>query len=224
MKKLSSVIILSVLCFAGCGEKPGDGGGGDNVTVFSTMTEITEYLAAAEGGASPGNPVPLAVDIDASKWLELTTLIGTGSKYVDLDLTRCRNVPAVFPKDEDRHSYTYNWWYKDPADGGANCFLPKVVSVSMPAGITTLNDGVFLQCYDLRRVTLHGGLESVRFEAFHVCTNLETVTFRAATPPVIDEIFRDNNPGLKIKVPKNSVNAYKTAPGWGRYADRISAI
>jgi hypothetical protein len=219
MKKLLLIVSLSVLCFAGCGEKPGDGGG-DNVTVYSTMAEITEYLAAAEGGASPNNPVPLAVDIDASKWLELTTLIGTGSKYVDLDLTRCRNVPAVFPPLDKISDY----WYYNVAD---RFYLPKTVSVSMPAGITTLYSSAFSGCVDIRKVTLPVGLEFVSDDALSYCPNLETVTFRAVNPPILNDffgVFRHSNPDFKIKVPKNSVNAYKAAPNWKDLADRISAI
>ena len=38
------------------------------------------------------------------------------------------------------------------------------------------------------------------------------------------DMFANNHPERKIYVPKNSVNAYKTANGWSEYADYIKSI
>jgi hypothetical protein len=41
------------------------------------------------------------------------------------------------------------------------------------------------------------------------------------TPPTADHIFTNCNTDLKIYVPMESVNAYKSADDWSDYADAI---
>ena len=58
--------------------------------------------------------------------------------------------------------------------------------------------------------------------AFYNCTNLETVTVFAATPPALGVAVFDSS--LTILVPPTAVDTYKTAAGWSRYASQISSI
>jgi hypothetical protein len=83
------------------------------------------------------------------------------------------------------------------------------------------------------------------------CTSLATATFLATTPPTLENVppevvamFGDGDlvfmfvdmtnpldipppvilPGLTIRVPSASVNTYRTATNWIRYASIIQAI
>ena len=59
---------------------------------------------------------------------------------------------------------------------------------------------------------------------------LESITLESMTPPILidDNLFgynwdNDDTPTI-IYVPTESLNAYKTADGWSRYADRIYSV
>ena len=59
--------------------------------------------------------------------------------------------------------------------------------------------------------------------AFFYCTSLTSVYCKATTPPALGntKVFDNNGSGRKIYVPAGSVEAYKSAEGWGEYADAI---
>lgn len=64
---------------------------------------------------------------------------------------------------------------------------------------------------------------------FYNCTSLQSLTILATNPPVLDGtyLFGENgtyNTGMKILVPQESVEAYKTASKWSTYADIIEGI
>jgi hypothetical protein len=227
MKKLSIIISLLIICLClfGCGENPGkDPGDPEPAVVLHNMAEITKYLAEAEGGATPEDPIPLAVDIDFSLSLELTTVIGTGDKYVALDLTRGVNVPAELGTSFDGNRGV---WYYIPSyiPSRADVYLPNVVSISLPVGITSLYPALFAQCMDMRKITLPKGLVAINQYSLDYCPNLELLILHATKPPEMGGIsFNSVTPEFKIKVPKKSVDAYKTSRFWSYWADKISAI
>lgn len=56
---------------------------------------------------------------------------------------------------------------------------------------------------------------------FAQCTNLKTVRVLSETPLTVQPEIFENSPIEKIIVPKSAINAYKSAPGWSTYADKI---
>lgn len=56
---------------------------------------------------------------------------------------------------------------------------------------------------------------------FAQCTNLKTVRVLSETPLTVQPEIFENSPIEKIIVPKSAINAYKSAPGWIAYADKI---
>jgi len=61
--------------------------------------------------------------------------------------------------------------------------------------------------------------------AFNECRNLVSITVNATTPPTLgDSAFYHTADRLRIYVPSESVEAYKTADGWRNYASIIQAI
>lgn len=81
-------------------------------------------------------------------------------------------------------------------------------SITIPASVTVIGQG-----------------------AFYRCIALQSITCLATTPPTLIighganyvDTFDDTN-NCPIYVPAASVNAYKAASGWSRYASRIQAI
>jgi len=91
--------------------------------------------------------------------------------------------------------------------------------------LTILEDHTFFCCSKLTSVTIPQGVTSIGTEAFHNCTCLTILTLESSIPPTISEnTFLSTINTLKIYVPSESVNAYKTAEGWSVYADKIYAI
>ena len=74
-------------------------------------------------------------------------------------------------------------------------------------------------------VVLPQGITSVGDYAFYGCSNLSLVVYRATEPPVLGAgAFSGTHAGLAKEVPAGSIDAYKTASGWGAYSGRVWAI
>lgn len=87
-------------------------------------------------------------------------------------------------------------------------------------------EGCFANMPNLTYVALPATLEKYDSHIFHNCPNLTTVILKSTIPPVptsSDAKFFGYQPAAncKIYVPKGTVNAYKAANGWSRYASMI---
>ena len=119
-----------------------------------------------------------------------------------------------------------------------------VTDVVIPENITAINDMAFSRCTSivnviipnsvlsigyvafysssLSNVTIGEGVTSIGHNAFTGCSKLKKIYCKATTPPSGgSNMFSSNALGRKIYVPKESVEAYKTAEGWKEYADDI---
>ena len=77
----------------------------------------------------------------------------------------------------------------------------------------------------LKRIYIGTGITSIGDSAFAESHNLEEVVIKAVAPPTLhQDAFKDCSDTFKIYVPKESVEAYKTASVWSNYADRIFGI
>ena len=100
-------------------------------------------------------------------------------------------------------------------------------SVTIPDNVTFIGRHAFLECYNLETVTLGSGVTEIGMYAFEYCKSLKSIYCKATTPPRIDHawdlsLFRDSN--CKVYVPRNSVEAYKSADGWSWYAEYADYI
>ena len=59
---------------------------------------------------------------------------------------------------------------------GAFSWMPNLLAVEVPAGVTELPYMVFAQDWALETVTLNGGLETIGDDCFRVCTSLTAIT------------------------------------------------
>ena len=129
--------------------------------------------------------------------------------------------------------------------GGAFNYCDSLRSVTIPDSVTSIGDEAFCYCDSLRSVTIGNGVTSIGETAFYGCTSLTSVTIpdsvtsigdyafggctsltsvycEATTPPTgYSSMFGDNAPDRKIYVPRNSVEAYKSAEYWSEYASDI---
>ena len=131
--------------------------------------------------------------------------------------------------------------------GSAFAYCSGLTSVSIPNSVTSIGDSAFYDCRGLTSLTIGNSVTSIGDSAFNLCENLTsvnipssvsqigvgafnqchrlaTVTVRATTPPALGSGAFDETNLTSIKVPSASVNAYKTASGWSKYASIISSI
>ena len=109
----------------------------------------------------------------------------------------------------------------------ADCYSLK--SVTLPDSVEVLDFWAFYGCYELETVSMGAGLIRCAEGAFRYCNKLSNVYCKAQTPPIAYlyescsewAAFDYNAEDRKIYVPKQSVEAYKYADGWGNYADAI---
>ena len=116
-------------------------------------------------------------------------------------------------------------------DGFAFSACEDLKKVDMPTSLTHINGSAFLGCKGLETVTIPSSVIHIGGAAFIGCKSLVEVIMNPLVPPELyyndatNEYtsFFDNAPGRKIKVPAESLQAYKTATGWSYYADDIIA-
>ena len=100
----------------------------------------------------------------------------------------------------------------------------SLTSITIPSGVTSIGGLVFHKCTSLTSITIPSSVTSIGIYVFQNCTKLTSITVEATTPPNIasNAFYSTNN--CPIYVPAESVDAYKSANNWSKYADRIKAI
>jgi len=104
-------------------------------------------------------------------------------------------------------------------------YCSSLTSIDIPDSVADIGQSAFEYCSGLTSVTIGSGVIYVQADAFRNCKSLTSVTFLGVTPPKLmgTYVFYSTN-NCPIYVPQESVNAYKTASGWSKYADRIQPI
>ena len=100
-------------------------------------------------------------------------------------------------------------------------YCSGLTSINIPSGVTKIGQGAFANCTSLNKITLPSGLTNIYGSAF-ANTGLYECTILATTPPSIsNDAPPFANTNCLIYVPAESLNDYKTAYGWTRYANRL---
>ena len=80
-----------------------------------------------------------------------------------------------------------------------------------------------MECYALKKITIPASVTFIGDNTFDNCQNLSVVTILAQTPPSLgNNAFYHTAENFRIYVPKDCVDAYKTA--YPDLADRIKPI
>ena len=108
-------------------------------------------------------------------------------------------------------------------DGVLDSFAPSgLTAYTIPDGITSIRRYVFWNCFLLTSITIPDGVTEIEEGAFSCCSSLASVYCKPTTPPTGgSSMFNSNASGRAIYVPRNSVEAYKSANNWSSYASYI---
>ena len=202
-------------------------------TKFSALySDGTSYSAQCDGNTSIGGSVTRAHSTSFTAMTSAATgpcvtSVGenafsgcTSLSSVTLDANTTGIANHAF--DECRNLKNINLDNVTHIDYSAFMHCENLESVSLPRA-RMIDDGVFRYCTSLVSVYIGSNIDTIGSHAFFQCTNLTSLTINATTPPKIGTNILYGADNCIIYVPRNSVNAYKTASGWSSYADRIRA-
>lgn len=101
-------------------------------------------------------------------------------------------------------------------------YCSNLTSITIPEGVTRIDDDAFLDCTSLTSITIPEGVTQIDDSAFWGCTSLTTIYIKATTPPAISYSsqsvssgylyygsFPTDNDNLIIYVPRESYDTYK---------------
>ena len=98
----------------------------------------------------------------------------------------------------------------------------KLLTINLSTTVETIGNYTFYNCTNLSQITLSDNITYIGGYAFCGCSNLCEVYCESAIPPTgNNDMFDGNASNRKIYVPMESVEAYKSASYWSRYADAI---
>ena len=91
-------------------------------------------------------------------------------------------------------------------------------SVTIPEGVTTIGDGAFVGC-NLKELTLPSTVTMIESGAFLSNNRCQSITCNATTPPNLGENVFGYNASTTVKVPLQSIAAYRQAEGWKNFTN-----
>lgn len=191
-------------------------------------------------GILPG--IPVNPEPEANNKIHYTS---TGSTITPYSTTAFGSTIISNTLDSSKNMYVLEF-NGDVTSCGSNAFRNRsdLVNVILPNTVTTIGDRAFYYCSslssintgenvtsigasafstcNLTNILLGSNLKTIGQYAFYGCEALEKIYCKAETPPtgaygMLEGIAET----AKIYVPKNSVDAYKSAKYWSDYADFI---
>ena len=105
-----------------------------------------------------------------------------------------------------------------------NCY--GLTSISLPSSLTYIGSKAFGNCRGLTEITIPVNVTEIDYGAFQLDSEQNNVVYhvKPIQPPILGgEVFRNDFADIKIYVPKDSLEAYKTATNWAEYATMIYA-
>lgn len=112
-----------------------------------------------------------------------------------------------------------------------------IETANIPEGVQMLGVGAFANCASLKTVVIPNYISQIDGGCFIYCTNLTSITINSTDVPTLNkQTITDDQGDLQVNnafdytnncpiyVPAASVDAYKAATNWSKYASRIQAI
>ena len=101
----------------------------------------------------------------------------------------------------------------------------KIESIVIPDSVTEIGYSAFAYSNKVTTITIGSGIKNIGSGAFRQCSKLSTIYCKAIVPPMLQNnlcLEKVNaNQSYTIYVPQESVEAYKKAEYWKKYANEI---
>ena len=97
-------------------------------------------------------------------------------------------------------------------------------TITIPNSVTSIDEDAFGYCMTLGTITIPDSVTSIGNGAFDECSSLTSITCLGINPPTLTSNYTFTYSSCPIYVPAGSVETYKVATNWSRYASRIQAI
>jgi len=173
-----------------------------NPPTFTTIADFKDWLdAKPTNTAATAYPVKLNVSALGGNYNtngSLGYMLGNiSSKYINLDLSG-----STFTSIEDYAFFRCS----------------NLVSITIPASVTTIGEGVFRNCTSLTSITIPNSVTTIGGDAFAGCSGLVSVRFESVGITIMPGSL-----GTFIDIPNsNSLQSAYTAGGIGTYTKASS--
>ena len=98
----------------------------------------------------------------------------------------------------------------------------NLIQINLPEGISSIGRSAFYNSSNLETIFIPKTITLIEKYAFWGCFNLKSIYCQAINPPKLGSwTFIHIPKNSKIYVPMESVDAYRQAYGWEKYADKI---
>lgn len=209
-----------------------------NGTGAVTNTEVSAYTSAATSVVITNKATSIAqgafrdfANMEFCRIPNTVTSIGESAFYRCTALQECQIPNGVTTLARSIFSSCVSLAYMDIPSTvtsiGDRCFASclNFRYVSWPREVTVVPEACFLNADGMTDIELPSTITEIEDRVFEGCNSLYSVTVLATTPPTLGtDVFNATNENLKIYVPTESVNAYKTATNWSTYANKIYPI
>ncbi|MBR4240105.1 MAG: leucine-rich repeat protein [Prevotella sp.] len=162
---------------------------------------------------------PANVGTDQAYWkdyIDFARIAGAGFSWLDGKFTKQKDKIHSFADFSHFEcvglDYVGDSWFED-CSNLSNIVLPKTIK--------TIGYRAFRLCSSLKEIELPAGVTFIGESAFNGCTELNTIVVRSETPATLRANAFYRHEGLKIYVPADKVETYKSALTWEDYAPYI---
>ena len=185
------------------------------------IDENDAMVAAAEATLTEAN-IPSSVEFEGNQYpvIKINDRVFSGNT----NLTSV-TLPESLTTLGDRAFYTCKSLKTIKIPSGVTaipdyCFnhCLSLESVTIPEGVTTIGDGAFVGC-NLKELTLPSTVTMIESGAFLSNNRCQSITCNATTPPNLGENVFGYNASTTVKVPLQSIAAYRQAEGWKGFAN-----
>lgn len=234
MKKIVHLLLL-VAFLMGCNANSPEQQRQQNGNLFYILNNVSHTATVTYETRDSTNYSRLSGDLDVPNTITIDTssyiVVGVadyafngclGLKSIDFAQSvvnigygacnNCTNLESVFISDSATH-----------IGGRAFYNCKRLQKFMIPQNVTTIEMWTFGYCKSLKVVEIHENVSRIDHDAFTRCDSLQVVINYAKDPQEYDNIFFEVDLSkVTLKVPEESVDAYKNAKGWKHFGSIIA--